>query len=87
LKETYDDVLIIHNNNLFCSRSALWWEFYGSYLQYNTKTDFLRMTKSVIIRLIPFIFLRKYEQLFIDQFGTFDYKHANSILVTTFRCI
>jgi cell division GTPase FtsZ len=23
LKETYDDVLIIHNNNLFCSRSAL----------------------------------------------------------------
>jgi hypothetical protein len=47
------------------------------------ETDFFCMTKSVIIRLIPFIFLRKYEQFFIDQFGTFDYKHANSILVTT----
>jgi hypothetical protein len=45
------------------------------------KLIFLHTTKSVIIRSIPFIFLRKYEQLFIDQFGTFDYKHANSILV------
>jgi hypothetical protein len=58
------------------------WEL--SAIQYQVlKLIFLRMTKSVIIRLIPFIFLRKYEQFFIDQFGTFDYKHANSILITT----
>jgi hypothetical protein len=42
------------------------------------------MTKSVIIRLIPFIYYVNMNNFFIDQFGTFDYKHANSILITTF---
>jgi hypothetical protein len=47
------------------------------------KLIFLRMTKSVIIRLIyiPYVNMNNF---FIDQFGTFDYKHANSILVTNF---
>jgi hypothetical protein len=71
---------------LLCSRSALWWEFHGSYLQYNTKVLKLIFLHDEISNYqinsvyIPYVNMNNF---FIDQFGTFDYKHANSILVTT----
>jgi hypothetical protein len=49
----------------FCSRPLFDENFMLSAIQYQGfETDFLRMTKSVIIRLIRLYSLRKYEQLF-----------------------
>jgi hypothetical protein len=47
-------------------------------------TDFFCMTKSVINQLGLYS-LRKYEQLFYWSIWHFDYKHANSILITTMQ--
>jgi hypothetical protein len=58
----------------------------GSYLQYNTKvfeTDFFAFDTlsnyDINAVYIPYVNMNNF---FIDKFGTFDYKHANSILVT-----
>ena len=88
LNANYDEVLIIHNNNLSTLvPSPLFDENYlGSYLQYNTKvfeTDFFAFDTisnyDINIVYIPYVNMNNF---FIDKFGTFDYKHANSILVT-----
>ena len=87
LSETYDEILVIHNNNLstFVPEPLFDEHFLGSYLQYNTKvfeTDFFAF--DVILKCqmnsvyIPYVNINNF---FIDQFGSFDYKHANSILV------
>jgi hypothetical protein len=59
----------------------------GSYLQYNTKvfeTDFFAFDEISNYEInsvyIPYVNMNNF---FIDQFGTFDYKHSNSILVST----
>lgn len=87
LQVTYDDILVLHDNNLntfvpdtyFDERNS------GSYLQYNTKvfaTDFfthddleLHKMKNVYV---PYV---AYNNFFIDQFGEFTYKHINTNLV------
>ncbi|WP_366183301.1 DUF3822 family protein [Flavobacterium ovatum] len=88
LSESYDDVMIIHNNNLSTLvPTALFDEnFLGSYLQYNTKvfdTDFFAFDEISNYQInsvyIPYVNMNNY---FIDKYGSFDYKHANSILVT-----
>jgi hypothetical protein len=88
LKDTYDEILVIHNNNLSTFvPSALFDEnFLGSYLQYNTKvfeTDFFAFDEIPNYQMnavyIPYVNINNF---FIDQFGSFDYKHANSILVS-----
>lgn len=88
LNEEYDDVLVLHNNNLSTFvPSALFDEnFIGSYLQYNTKvfeTDFFAFDEISNYEInsvyIPYVNMNNF---FIDQFGTFDYKHVNSILVS-----
>ena len=88
LKESYDDVLIIHNNNLstFVPTALFDENFIGSYLQYNTKvfkTDFFAFDEISNYQIncvyIPYVNMNNF---FIDKFGTFDYKHANSILIT-----
>jgi hypothetical protein len=88
LSESYDDVMIIHNNNLstFVPTALFDENFLGSYLQYNTKvfeTDFFAFDEISNYQInsvyIPYINMNNY---FIDKFGSFDYKHANSILVT-----
>jgi hypothetical protein len=88
LKDTYDEILVIHNNNLSTFvPSALFDEnFLGSYLQYNTKvfeTDFFAFDEIPNYHMnavyIPYVNINNF---FIDQFGSFDYKHANSILVS-----
>lgn len=88
LKDSYDEILVIHNNNLstFVPEPLFDEHFLGSYLQYNTKvfeTDFFTFDEIQNYQMntvyIPYVNINNF---FIDQFGSFDYKHANSILVT-----
>ncbi len=88
LKDSYDEILVIHNNNLstFVPTALFDENFLGSYLQYNTKvfeTDFFAFDEIQNYQMnavyIPYVNINNF---FIDQFGAFDYKHANSILVS-----
>jgi hypothetical protein len=88
LKESYDEILVIHNSNLstFVPEPLFDENFLGSYLQYNTKvfeTDFFAFDEIPNCQMntvyIPYVNINNF---FIDQFGTFDYKHANTVLVT-----
>ena len=87
LTASYDEVVVIHSNNLstFVPTALFDEEYLGSYLQFNTKvfeTDFFAYDELGNYEMnnvyIPYVNLNNY---FIDQFGTFDYKHANTILV------
>lgn len=87
LTNSYDEIIIIHNNNLctFVPMALFDKEYLGSYLQFNTKvfeTDFFAFDELENYEMntvyIPYVNLNNY---FIDQFGSFDYKHANTILV------
>ena len=88
LTDSYDEVLVIHNNNLSTFVPAPLFEenFLSSYLQYNTKvfeTDFFAFDEITNYDMnavyIPYININNF---FIDQFGSFDYKHAHTILVS-----
>jgi hypothetical protein len=88
LKDSYDEILVIHNNNLstFVPEPLFDENFLGSYLQYNTKvfeTDFFAFDEIPNYQMntvyIPYVNINNF---FIDQFGAFDYKHANSILIS-----
>jgi len=88
LQEQYDDVLVIHSNNLstFVPAPLFDENYLGSYLQYNTKvfeTDFFAFDEisnyEINAVYIPYVNMNNF---FIDKFGSFEYKHANSILVT-----
>jgi len=87
LKAGYDQIVVIHSNNLssFVPIPLFDEEYIGSYLQFNTKvfeTDFFAFDTLENYQMnnvyIPYVNMNNF---FIDQFGTFDYKHANSILV------
>jgi Protein of unknown function (DUF3822) len=87
LKDTYDEILVIHNNNLstFVPTALFDENFLGSYLQYTTKvfeTDFFTFDKISNYEMnsvyIPYININNF---LIDNVGSFDYKHVNSILV------
>jgi len=88
LTNKYDEILIIHSNNLstFVPKPLFDEEFLGSYLQYNTKvfeTDFFTFDELPNYEMnhvyIPYVNMNNF---FIDQYGSFDYKHANTILVS-----
>jgi len=88
LTKTYDDVIVIHNNNLntFVPQALFDDELAGSYLQYHTKvfeTDFFTFDAMDNYEMnnvyIPYVNINNY---LIDQFGPFDYRHVNSILVS-----
>lgn len=88
LKDSYDEIIIIHNNSLatFVPTALFDENYLGSYLQYNTKvfdTDFFAFDTIKNYEMntvyIPYVNINNF---FIDQFGSFDYKHANSILVS-----
>lgn len=88
LRGSYDEITIIHSNNLstFVPTALFDEEFLGSYLQYNTKvfeTDFFTFDVLPNYEMnnvyIPYVHLNNF---FIDQYGSFEYKHANSILVS-----
>jgi len=86
LKASYDEVVVIHSNNLstFVPTALFDEEYLGSYLQFNTKvfeTDFFAYDELGNYEMnnvyIPYVNMNNF---FIDQFGTFDYKHANTVL-------
>jgi hypothetical protein len=88
LGNNYDQIVIIHSNNLcaFVPKVLFDEEFLGSYLQYNTKvfeTDFFTFDSLDKYEMnnvyIPYVNMNNF---FIDQYGSFEYKHANSILVS-----
>ncbi len=88
LRAEYDEILVLHRNNLatFVPSPLFDEGSIGSYMQYNTKvfeTDFFASdtlaTYSMHTVYIPYVHVNNF---FIDQFGTFDYKHTNSILVS-----
>ncbi len=87
LKAGYDEIVIIHSNNLstFVPAPLFDEEYLGSYLQFNTKvfeTDFFAFDELSNYEMnnvyIPYVNMNNY---FIDRFGTFDYKHSNTVLV------
>ena len=88
LRHNFDEIVIIHSNNLcaFVPTALFDEEFLGSYLQYNTKvfeTDFFTFDTLDKYEMnnvyIPYVNMNNF---FIDQYGSFEYKHANSILVS-----
>ena len=88
LKNDYDEIKIIHTNNLstFVPTALFDEEFLGSYLQYNTKvfeTDFFTFDALDNYEMnnvyIPYVNINNF---FIEQYGSFEYKHAHSILVS-----
>ena len=88
LKHQYDEIAIFHSNNLstFVPTALFDEEFIGSYLQYNTKvfeTDFFTFDTLENYEMnhvyIPYVNMNNF---FIDQYGSFDYKHANTVLVS-----
>ena len=88
LTEKYDEIVVVHSNNLstFVPTPLFDEQFLGSYLQYNTKvfeTDFFDFdeipTHQMSTVYIPYAHINNF---FIDQFGAFDYKHCNTILVS-----
>lgn len=87
LQQDFDDVLVLHSNSLSTLvPTALFDEkVMGSYLQYNTKvfeSDFFAFDSLSNYQIntvyIPYINMNNF---FIDQFGTFEYKHASTILL------
>jgi hypothetical protein len=88
LTKTYDEVLVIHDNNLntFVPKPLFDEAYLGSYLQYNTKvfeTDFFDFDEISNYEMnnvyIPYVNINNF---LIDQFGPFTYKNANSILMS-----
>ncbi|AWI27323.1 DUF3822 domain-containing protein [Flavobacterium pallidum] len=88
LTRMYDEVVVLHDNNLNTFvPSALFDEAYaGSYLQYNTKvfeTDLFAFDtiESPEIKnvYVPYVNINNF---LIDQFGPFEYRHSNTVLVS-----
>ncbi len=88
LNDSYDEILVIHNNNLstFVPEPLFDENFLGSYLQYNTKvfeTDFFAFDEIPNCQMntvyIPHVTINNF---FIEQLDVFKYKHANTILVS-----
>jgi hypothetical protein len=87
LTEIYDEVVVIHNNNLntFVPKALFDEDYLASYLQYNTKvfeTDFYTFdaieNQEINNVYVPYVNLNNY---LLDQFESFDYKHFSSILL------
>lgn len=88
LQDSYDEILVLHDNNLatFVPYALFDVQFLGSYLQYNTKvfdTDFFAFDEIASYQMntvyIPYVNLNN---LFVDEFGTFNYKHVHTVLVS-----
>ena len=88
LTESYDQIVIIHENNLstFVPTALFDEQFLGSYLQFNTKvfeSDFFTYDEVSTYQMnnvyIPYMNINNF---FIDAFGQFSAKHANTILVS-----
>jgi len=88
LTKNYDEVVVLHENNLntFVPTPFFDEDYKGSYLQYNTKvfeTDYFSFDiiekQDMVNVYVPYVNINNY---LIDQFGSFEYKHNNSILIS-----
>lgn len=88
LTSNYDEVVVIHENNLstFVPKPLFDENFSGNYLQYNTKvfdSDFFAHDElerfEMVNVYIPYVNFNNY---LLDQFESFEYFHVNSILVS-----
>lgn len=88
LQNKYDECLVLHSNSLstFVPQALFDEDFIGSYLQYNTKvfdTDFFTYDELQNYQMnnvyIPYVNMNNF---FIDKFGSFDYKHSATVLVS-----
>jgi hypothetical protein len=87
LTRPYDEIMVLHDNNFntFVPQSLFDENYMCSYLQYNTKvfeTDFFTYDAigSYEINNV-YVPLMNVNNFLIDQYGTFEYKNVNSILV------
>jgi hypothetical protein len=87
LNTTFDEVTVFHNNNLLTFVPAVLFDpqYLSSYLQYNTKvfeSDFFTYDHISNYEMntvyIPYVNINN---MLIDRFGSFNYKHAFTILV------
>lgn len=88
LNDRYDEIVILHDNNLatFVPTALFDEQYLGSYLQYNTKvfeTDFYAFDDIATYQMntvyIPYVNINNF---LLDQFGTFVYRHAHTVLVS-----
>ena len=87
-KASYDEVEVLYDNHLSTFVPApMFNEMYlGSYLQYNTKvyeTDFFDFdtlsTYPIHNVYVPYVNINN---IFVEHFGTFTYKHVSTVLVS-----
>lgn len=87
LTNTFDEIVVLHNNsfNTFVPTALFDPNYPGSYLQYNTKvfdTDFFAVDELDSYELNNvYVPMMNVNNFLIDQFGAFEYKNANSVLV------
>ncbi len=88
LTRSYDSIVVLHENDLstFVPKPLFDADYKGSYLQFNTKvfeTDFFatdEIEQSEMINVyVPYVHVNNY---LIDQFGSFEYNHFSTILVS-----
>lgn len=88
LTRPYDEIVVLHDNcfNTFVPDALFDASYPGSYLQYNTKvfeTDFFAVDALAGYELnnvhVPMMNVNNF---LIDQFGAFEYKNVNSVLVS-----
>lgn len=87
-KVSYDEIVVLYDNHLstFVPGPLFDESYLGSYLQYNTKvfeTDFFDYDTLTIAPIhnvfVPYVNINN---IFIDHFGTFTYKHVSTVLVS-----
>lgn len=88
LTKSYDEIMVLHDNNFnsFVPKALFDENYLGSYLQYNTKvfeTDFFANDEIDTYDMnnvhVPFVNVNNF---LIDQFGSFEYKNVNTVLVS-----
>lgn len=87
LTAQYDEIQVVHSNSLTTLVPASLFDenYLASYMQYNTKvfeSDFFSYDAiteyQINLVYIPYVNINNF---LIDKYGSFDYKHANSVLV------
>jgi len=88
LTQPYDEIVVLHDNsfNTFVPNALFDENFLGSYLQYNTKVfeaDFFAHDPIGSYEMYNvYVPLVNINNFLIDQFGAFEYRNVNSILVS-----
>ena len=88
LTNPFDEIVVLHSNsfNTFVPTALFDANYPGSYLQYNTKvfeTDFFAVDELDSYELNNvYVPMMNVNNFLIDQFGAFEYKNANSVLVS-----